>query len=181
MSSHRTWPAIAGVALLCLQTSLATAAAVRWGNAAGGNWNLTDNWVGGALPTASDTAVIDLAGDYTVTINLSPSIAALRVSGAAFGTQTVTATSRTLTLANASSIGAQGVLSLTSCTVNGAGALTNDGSLTLATTSVAQALTNNRTLTVNGSSPVNGAFANSAGAMLRVQGTTATATLTLAT
>src|SRR5689334_7704562 len=126
---------------LLLSPSLASAAAVHWNNAAGGNWNVAANWSPAAVPTASDTAVIDLAGTYTVTIDVTPvSIAALRISGAPSGVQTLTGTSRTITLANASSIGAQGVVNLTSCTVNGAGALTNSGLLVLSgTNSLAQA------------------------------------------
>src|SRR5262245_54250428 len=183
MSRHWTWPAFAGLALLFSCTSLASAAAVRWGNSLGGSWNLPGNWMGGALPTATDTAVIDLAGDYVVTMNQNVNVAALRISGSSGGVQTLDAPAlpaRTLTLANASSIGAQGVLNLASATVNGAGAITNNGTLKFVGGTVAQAVTNNGTLTVNGSTSLSGAFANSAGAMLRVQGTTGATTLTVA-
>ncbi len=162
--------------LLCalgLSAASAHAAAVRWNNAAGGNWNVATNWLPAAVPTASDTAVIDLPGTYTVTMNVNVTLAALRISGAASGVQTLSATSRTIALANASSIGAQGVANLASCTVSGAGAITNDGSLTLNGSSVAQALTNNGTLVANSTSSVAGAYANSASSVLRVQGTSA--------
>src|SRR5262245_50116729 len=170
--------AAVGLFGLLLHPSLATAAAVRWNNAAGGNWNVPANWSPAAVPTATDTAVIDLAGTYTVTMNVNVSISAVRISGAASGVQTLTGTTRTVTLANASSIGAQGVLSLTSSTVNGAGALTNDGSFTQASTSVAQALTNNGAQLVTGTSSAAGAYANAGSGTLRVQGTAANSAFT---
>ncbi len=161
------------LSLLLSFVGAAHAAAVRWNNAAGGNWNVAANWLPAAVPTTSDTAVIDLPGTYTVTMNVNVTLAALRISGAASGVQTLSATSRTIALANASSIGAQGAANLASCTVSGAGAITNDGSLTLNASTVAQALTNNGTLLVNNASSLAGTYANSASSVLRVQGTSA--------
>lgn len=167
--------------LSCLTHASVHAAAVRWLNAAGGNWNVTTNWSTGALPTASDTAVFDLAGSYTVTMNVNVTLAGLRVSGASSGVQTVTGTTRTVALNGPSTIGAQGALSLASSTVNGTGAITNEGALTLNATTVANALTNSGTMIVSGASSISGAFANPVGASLSIQTVSSTAgTLTVA-
>ena len=134
----------------------ANAAAVRWINAAGGNWSLATNWSPATVPTATDTAVVDLPGTYTVTVNQNFAIAALRVSGAASGVQTVSATSRTLTFSSGSTIGAQGAVLLSGCTLNGAGALVNEG-----------------LITINSGTTISGPYTNSAGSTLRIQGTAA--------
>ena len=136
--------------LLAFATTPSFGAPVRWNNALGGNWNVPANWLPAAVPTATDTAIIDLAGTYTVTVNQNLSIAGLRVNGSASGVQTITATSRTMTFANPVTIGEQGVATFTSCTINGAGAITNRGSTTLASSTVAQALTNHGTLIASG-------------------------------
>ncbi len=45
-------------------------ATVIWGNAAGGNWNLNTNWIGGAVPAAGDDVIIpDMVGTPTITYN----------------------------------------------------------------------------------------------------------------
>lgn len=45
-------------------------ATITWGNAAGGNWNVPSNWVGGVVPAANDDVVIpDLVGTPTITFN----------------------------------------------------------------------------------------------------------------
>ncbi len=58
---------------LCLICSLsctlpAFALTSFWTNASGGNWSETANWSDG-VPAAGDSAVIDLAGTYTVTVD----------------------------------------------------------------------------------------------------------------
>lgn len=65
-------------ALVLTPAASAHAAAVYWTNAAGGNWNVASNWSTAALPTASDTAVIDLPGTYAVTMNVNVTLAGLR-------------------------------------------------------------------------------------------------------
>lgn len=166
-----------------LLPTLTQAAAVHWNTGSNGNWSLASNWLPAVVPTASDTAVIDFAGSYTVTMDVAPTIAALRISGSSSGVQTVTASAKAIALPNASSIGAQGVLTLTTgCTVSGAGAITNEGALNLGGGgSVAQAIGNSGTLTVNpGSTSLNGALSNAVGATLRVSGTSTGATCVVA-
>ncbi|MCC6652957.1 MAG: hypothetical protein IT348_17515, partial [Candidatus Eisenbacteria bacterium] len=170
MLGRRMTRLFASLFLLALFVSPSHSAAVRWNNAAGGNWNVPGNWTPAAVPTAADTAVIDLAGTYTVTVNQNLAIAGLRITGSASGTQTLTAVSRTMAFSGPVTIGAQGVANWSSCTVSGAGAITNDGTLTSTGTSVAQALANNGSLIVISASSQNGAFTSGAGSLLRVLG-----------
>ncbi|MFN8588704.1 MAG: kelch repeat-containing protein [Candidatus Eisenbacteria bacterium] len=165
-------------ALVLLLTATATAshaAAVRWTNAAGGNWSVTTNWSSGALPTAADTAVFDTPGTYTVTINSTTvTIAGLRISGAASGVQTVTAASgRTLTFNGPVVVGAQGVLTLGGATVNGTGGYTVDGTLNSTNQALPNALTLNGTFAVTGASTQNGTFTMNSGSTLRISGVSA--------
>ncbi len=45
-------------------------ATITWGNAAGGNWNVASNWVGGVLPANGDDVVIpNMTGTPTITFN----------------------------------------------------------------------------------------------------------------
>ena len=63
--------------------SFASAAVVSWNQPAGGNWSGL-NWTGGAganAPAANDTAAFNLAGSYSVNLNVSPSVAGLQVGG----------------------------------------------------------------------------------------------------
>ena len=166
---------------LLLTPALGHAAAIRWANPVSGNWNLNTNWSPASVPGVTDTAVIDVAGSYIVTLNANASVAALRISGAASGVQTLTGTTRTLTIANASSIGAQGALTLSGTSViNGTGSLTNEGTLTISATTVSVPVTNRGTLLVQtASSSLSGAFANQAGGTLRVQGAAAAVNFTV--
>jgi hypothetical protein len=43
----------------------------RWKSATNGNWGVATNWTDG-LPDSNKVAVIDLEGDYTITLNVSP-------------------------------------------------------------------------------------------------------------
>ncbi|MCI0567581.1 MAG: right-handed parallel beta-helix repeat-containing protein, partial [Acidobacteria bacterium] len=105
------------------------AAVISWNNAAGGNWGVAANWSPALIPGASDTADITLAGTYTVVLNVTASIASLNLGGAS-GTQTLSNSSMTLTLAGASTINANGALLMSGGTLNGAGDLTSAGPIT---------------------------------------------------
>src|SRR5438093_10675956 len=86
-----------------------TAAAndVSWINPNGGNWNTASNWHDGVglnrVPTSADNAIIDLAGTYIVTLDVNATVASL-ILGAPSGSQTLTNTSRMLTLSGESTI-----------------------------------------------------------------------------
>ena len=54
----------------------------RWINPAGGSFSDAGNWSRGAVPSAGDTAVVDLDGEYAVTMNAPATVAVLRVGSA---------------------------------------------------------------------------------------------------
>jgi hypothetical protein len=97
--------------LVCLATRPAPAATVSWINPDGGNWSTAANWSGGAVPATTDEVLITLTGTYSVNLDGHVSIAALTLGGPT-GEQTLTLSGTTLTLANASSVEAGGVLGL---------------------------------------------------------------------
>jgi hypothetical protein len=104
---------------------------VFWTNAAGGNWSAGANWSTGTPPGPTDTALITLDGTYAVTLDVNATVAALTLGGAS-GQQSLSATSRTLTIAGASTVGANGRLVLDDAGVAGVGFLTNEGAVEVA-------------------------------------------------
>ena len=91
-----------------------------WVNASGGVWSNPANWLNGLLPSQDDIADITLAGTYTVTLDVDPTISQL-VMGNSSGTQTLNISSRTLTIRQAGTTTSGAVVSLPSGTlaVNG--------------------------------------------------------------
>ncbi|MGD0253642.1 MAG: hypothetical protein ABSC01_13210, partial [Verrucomicrobiota bacterium] len=72
--------AIGGLAVLLASLLLGgagQAAQIVWTNTSGGNWNNTNNWSPNQVPSTNDTAVITVAGTYSVTLNVSPTVAGL--------------------------------------------------------------------------------------------------------
>ncbi len=99
-----------------------------WINAAGGTWSTAANWSQGRAPIPSDTVAIDLAGTYTVTLdqNFTGSLILL---GGASGTQTLSATSRTLSTGLGLRIGPNGVYRHQGGTIGGTGTVQVRGRL----------------------------------------------------
>jgi len=97
-----------------------------WNNPAGGNWGDASNWTPNGVPGSGDRAVIDLEGDYTVTVNVDVSISSI-VAGAASGTQTVRLTSRTLTVESQAIFGVNTIYSQSGGDLRGGGAVFFDG------------------------------------------------------
>ena len=56
---------------ICMGSLDAFALTSHWTNAAGGNWSVGSNWDNGVPSTDDDSAMIDLAGTYTVTVDLT--------------------------------------------------------------------------------------------------------------
>jgi len=129
--------------LTLLVPSVSRAATVSWVNAAGGNWSEGTNWSTGTVPGQTDAAVIDLAGTYTVTVDVNAKVASLTL-GATSGAQSLSLPSSSLTLTAASTVGAHGILDLAGgtltsngITVSGAftwtgGTLSGNGTTTIA-------------------------------------------------
>jgi hypothetical protein len=125
--------------------------AVTWVNPAGGNWSVASNWSTGVVPGAGDVVNIDLDGTYTVTLDVNVNVKALCI-GANSGTQTVVASSKSITITDVSNVYANGVLSLTNSTITGAGG----------------SYLNSGTILAHGSSVIDVVFENAG--LLRVQG-----------
>ena len=68
--------------------SLEPTNAIFWVNAASGNWSDPANWSENRVPTTGDRVLINVPGDYTVTVDQDATIFALLMT-AASGTQTL--------------------------------------------------------------------------------------------
>src|SRR6185312_2188565 len=129
---------------------LAPSGTIAWQNAVSGNWSDATKWVGGVVPGASDVAAITVGGTYTVTLDVSPTVAGLVVGGST-GTQTVSAGTGSLILNGPATVNANGVLFLSNRALTGSGTLTNNGLVKLVSgTTVANTLANNGDLEVEG-------------------------------
>ena len=148
---------------------------VHWINAAGGAWSVGSNWSSGAAPMADQNALIDLAGTYTVTLDVNPSVHSV-VLGAASGIQSLTASGRTLSVASAASVLSAGRMTLTNSTLTaGTLAIASGGMLTLTlTNTINAAVVNAGTIQLGSgsfasSSTVTGTLTTVAGSLVRVQ------------
>jgi hypothetical protein len=101
---------------------------ISWKNGVNGNFGTAANWNPGTVPTTANIAQINLNGTYTVLLNLNRTLSGLTLGGSS-GTQTLNNNGFNLALNGASTVGANGVLNLTSGTIHGTGALTVSGKL----------------------------------------------------
>ncbi|MGE0161337.1 MAG: beta strand repeat-containing protein [Gemmatimonadales bacterium] len=150
-----------------------------WTNVLGGNWSDGANWSMGVAPTAADSVVIDLAGTYTVTLDVNATVGSLTLGGAS-GTQTLSGAFRTVTLAGVSDVRPSGRLALTSSTVNGTGSLTNQGAIASSAGTWSVPITNLGTIDVGGTVAFNGALTMVGGSLLRVGGIAGNSVLNVA-
>lgn len=91
---------------------------VNWTNASGGNWSVGANWSNGSGPGAGDTAVITLAGTYTVTVDMSITCQKMLIGGAS-GLQTFSvANYYTIAMSKGIQVNTRGVLDLQYATIN---------------------------------------------------------------
>lgn len=103
-------------------SSVSPAAVITWTNLSGGNWNVAANWSTNQVPSTNDIAIITNAGTYTVTLNVSPTLAGL-VLGGPSGTQVLAQAGNTLTLNGPGSLGPNGRYNWSGGTLGGAGGL----------------------------------------------------------
>jgi hypothetical protein len=89
----------AAVGCVALAGLVARGDTINWTNTSGGNWSVAANWSPNQVPDANDTVVITNDGDYTVTVDIAPTIAGFDL-GATSGstTQSLVITSLTLTI-----------------------------------------------------------------------------------
>ena len=179
------------IILLIAARGKSSAAGIVWTNTAGGNWNAAANWNPNQLPGVSDTAIITNEGTYTVTVNISPTIASL-VLGGNSGTQTASQASGSLNVTlgtinnhgllnfagtlNSPNLTVGGVMNWTSGTI-GIGALNvaSNGILNISgavAKSINGALTNAGTVNWSGANITfsGGILHNGSGALLDSQG-----------
>lgn len=109
--------------LLCCAPPL-SAGVITWINPAGGNWNDPVNWSTNDVPDAAgDDAVIGVAGTYTVTLDVSPTINSLLVDNTS---STLDLNGNALTLLGADGLDNFGELLLVAGTATVDGAITNE-------------------------------------------------------
>jgi hypothetical protein len=130
----------------------------EWVNASGGNWSNPANWLNGLLPGQDDIANITLAGTYTVTLDVDPTVSQL-VMGNSSGIQTMSTNGRTLTVRNATTTTAGAVLFAGGSHTIPSGTTFTQSALTVQSASLtiqAGATANVGSLTINGSTVVLG-------------------------
>src|SRR5258708_15642726 len=86
---------------------------ITWTNLSGGNWSRAANWDSNHVPTANDTALITLAGTYTVRVDISLTVSNLTLGGDS-GSQTLAMTGATLTISGLGAITSNGLCHLAS-------------------------------------------------------------------
>lgn len=153
---------------------IAAGGLVSWINAAGGNWSNGANWSTGTVPATGDSVAIALDGTYTVTLDVSDTVAFLTV-GAASGIQTLSAAGRSFGTLDGLTVGPNGRADLTNSTVNGPGPLTvQTGAVVTSTGSTFTGDVDVQgTLRLGHQGGVNGLLSTGPGGVIDIVGTTA--------
>ncbi|QJW97713.1 beta strand repeat-containing protein [Frigoriglobus tundricola] len=99
-------------------------ATVSWINASGGDWDTASNWSTGAVPGASDDAVLSVTGNVTVTHSTGAADAVRSISG----TDALVLSGGSLSVSSNSDY--TGAVTLSGATLTGGGNLELDGALT---------------------------------------------------
>jgi hypothetical protein len=136
------WVPAAVTSLLFFSANPVWAAAIAWVNTSGGDWNVAGNWNPAQVPGAADTATINAAGTYVVTVSDTESVASFTIGGGV-GAQTLQINSGGVlneaggTLAQTGSllVAAGGSLNMAS-TFSLFGPLTNAGTMNLTNASI---------------------------------------------
>src|SRR5258708_11715164 len=122
-------PSIWAVVLLMLVAAGSSRAdTITWTNINGGNWSSAANWDPNQVPSTNDTALITLAGPYTVSLDISITVSNLTLGGDS-GVQTLAINGATLTISGSGSIASNGVIYLADGALNNTGPLTVEGAL----------------------------------------------------
>jgi len=124
---------------LYISTSILLAAAaipshagsMTWVNIGGGSWSDTNNWSSLQIPGPGDTVFITNAGNYSVALDISPTVAAL-VLGAGHGgtTQSFFTDAQTLTINGPIEVNSNGQFNFNGGTLTGTIELLQGGTLT---------------------------------------------------
>jgi RHS repeat-associated protein len=108
-------------ALLLLAELNVPAAVLDWTNTSGGNWSAAVNWSPNQVPGPTDTANITVAGNYTVTLDVSPAVGGLVWGGPG---QSIDVNGQTLTVNGPIQVSAQGQFNVNSGGLAGTNVLT---------------------------------------------------------
>src|SRR6058998_1696395 len=100
-----------------LSAAAAYAADISWTNPSGGAWSNSANWSTGVVPGPADRALIELAGNYTVRLDVDAAIAGLTLGGSS-GHQIFLAVARTLSASGTVSVAPSGVFRLFDSSMN---------------------------------------------------------------
>jgi hypothetical protein len=110
---------IFSLALALISCITAYSENVLWINTGGGNWSDSGSWNPPHVPISGDNAIITNTGNYTVALDISPTVDSL-VLGGSSGTQTLATAGQNLTLNNPGSVVNQhGVLHWAGAAING--------------------------------------------------------------
>src|SRR6266568_2882255 len=101
---------------------------ITWINRSGGNWSKAANWDPNHFPSANDTALITLAGTYTVALDVSVTVSNLTLGGDS-GVQTLAISGAMPTISGLGTITSNGVCNLAGGALNCSGPLTVEGAL----------------------------------------------------
>ncbi|MEO8150579.1 MAG: T9SS type A sorting domain-containing protein [Bacteroidia bacterium] len=141
---------------------------VTWNNASGGNWSLGTNWSNGSGPGTNDTAVITLNGTYTVDMDANVTCQKI-VLGGATGRQTLTVSSKTITINKGALINDNGIVYAYATTFTGNNPLVNNGKIELSYNNTFNLnITNNDTIEVwHQYNYINQSYSANAGSVLK--------------
>lgn len=101
-----------------------------WINSAGGNWSDPANWSLGRTPQASDTVVISAGDTYTVTMDVSDTVA-VAIIGSGSSQQTLNLGTRQLRVTESVLISTSGVVEATTGSIVGGALVENFGRIQL--------------------------------------------------
>ena len=152
---------------ILLSANSAHAATVTWSGAVSGNWSDGSKWSSGVPPTADDDVAIVAEGTYSITLDTDPTVNSLLLGGVG-GSQTVSATNRTITVKGGGTIGYHAAVNLVGSRVSGGGLLTNQGTVNVTGSTIATALHNAGTINTYQSNMVTGTFTTQAGSQVTV-------------
>ena len=144
-----------------------------------GNWSDTNHWDTGTVPAETDNVLITGSGTYTVTLDVDVTLSDISL-GAVSDEQTLSLSSRTLTINGNGTVNSNGSLSVSNSTVSGSGTLTNYGTLTATTSTLDMDFDNYGSASFRYNCSINNALTTQPGSTIQIYVNTTYNTLTVA-